>query len=184
METIIVNKPMNPKPIIINPSHDSTIAAVPILTVVVASSMKGRRIGSMLTAATCCHMLDTSVKIEEKKQKNAATCETGRDGNGLISISLPVRASCSSCQPGKVEIRRIASVDMRLETTLCFVSGLSALPSTGRTDNLLEPREQNLVPYSKADSHQLRCCGIVILAFLERHDLCSLIRTNPTLQSI
>ena len=32
----------------------------------------------------------------------SATCETGREGKGLMSMSEPVRASRSSCQPGKV----------------------------------------------------------------------------------
>ena len=36
----------------------------------------------------------------------SATCETGREGKGLMSMSEPVRASRSSCQPGKVARRR------------------------------------------------------------------------------
>jgi hypothetical protein len=35
-----------------------------------------------------------------------ATCDTGREGKGLMSMSEPVRASRSSCQPGKVARRR------------------------------------------------------------------------------
>jgi hypothetical protein len=40
------------------------------------------------------------------KIKARATCETGREGKGLMSMSEPVRASRSSCQPGKVARRR------------------------------------------------------------------------------
>jgi hypothetical protein len=40
------------------------------------------------------------------KMRARATCETGREGNGLMSMSEPVRASRSSCQPGKVARRR------------------------------------------------------------------------------
>jgi hypothetical protein len=40
------------------------------------------------------------------KIRARATWLTGREGKGLMSMSLPVRASCSSCQPGKVARRR------------------------------------------------------------------------------
>ncbi len=44
--------------------------------------------------------------MEAMKIRASATWETGREGKGLMSMSEPVRASRSSCQPGKVARRR------------------------------------------------------------------------------
>lgn len=57
------------------------------------------------TEAVCCQSTETRTKILAMKIRARATCETGRDGNGLTSTSEPVAASCSSCQPGKVASR-------------------------------------------------------------------------------
>jgi hypothetical protein len=53
------------------------------------------------TDAVCCHKTDTSTKIEAMKIIASAIWETGREGNGLTSLSEPC-ASSSSCHPGKV----------------------------------------------------------------------------------
>lgn len=57
------------------------------------------------TEAVCCHRTETSTKIEAMKMIARAIWETGREGKGLTSRSLPW-ASSSSCQPGKVARRR------------------------------------------------------------------------------
>jgi hypothetical protein len=57
------------------------------------------------TEAVCCHSTETRTKMEAMKMMARATCETGRDGNGLTSRSDPSLSS-SSCQPGKVARRR------------------------------------------------------------------------------
>jgi hypothetical protein len=54
----------------------------------------------------CCHNTLTRTKTEAMKIRASATCETGREGKGLMSMSEPVRASRSSCHPGKVARRR------------------------------------------------------------------------------
>ena len=88
-----------------NPNHPSTMAEVPtpLLTLPFPKSCA---ICAAATDAVCCHSTDTRTKIEAMKIRASATCETGREGKGLMSISEPVRASCSSCQPGKVARRR------------------------------------------------------------------------------
>lgn len=53
------------------------------------------------TDAVCCHRTLTSTKMEAMKIMARAICETGLEGNGLISRSEPSESS-SSCQPGKV----------------------------------------------------------------------------------
>lgn len=53
------------------------------------------------TDAVCCHRTETSTNIDEMKIIARAICETGLEGNGLTSRSLPSLSS-SSCHPGKV----------------------------------------------------------------------------------
>lgn len=53
------------------------------------------------TEAVCCHRTETRTKIDAMKIMARATWETGLEGKGLTSRSLP-RASSSSCQPGNV----------------------------------------------------------------------------------
>lgn len=52
------------------------------------------------------------------KIRARATCETGREGNGLMSMSEPVRASRSSCHPGKVARRRKVTKARMMATML------------------------------------------------------------------
>jgi hypothetical protein len=57
--------------------------------------------------AMCCHNIDTNAKSEASRSIPSASCDTGREGNGLTSRSLPCSSS-SSCQPGKVARRSMA----------------------------------------------------------------------------
>lgn len=57
------------------------------------------------TEAVCCHNTLTKMNIEAMKMMAKAICDTGREGNGLTSLSLPSESS-SSCHPGKVARRR------------------------------------------------------------------------------
>ncbi len=91
MVTMISNAKLN---------HPSTIAVVPtpLRTLPLPKSW------AMIEAATdavCCHRTETRMKIEEMKIMARAIWETGLEGNGLTSRSLPSLSS-SSCQPGKV----------------------------------------------------------------------------------
>lgn len=83
-----------------NPNQPRTIAEVPtpLLTLPFPRSCA---IVLAATEAVCCHNTDTSTKTDATKMRAKATCDTGREGNGLISTSEPV-ASTSSCHPGKV----------------------------------------------------------------------------------
>jgi hypothetical protein len=75
-----------------------------------------------------------------------ATCETGRDGKGLMSMSEPVRASRSSCQPGKVARRRKVTKARMMATMLReLLAGCIAcwwangcLQEVGEDDGVLE----------------------------------------------
>ena len=53
------------------------------------------------TDAVCCQRTETRTKIEAMNMIASAIWETGREGNGLTSRSLPLTSS-SSCHPGKV----------------------------------------------------------------------------------
>lgn len=68
------------------------------------------------TDAVCCHSTDTSTNTEEIPIKVKATCDTGREGKGLTSLSEPL-ASISSCQPGNVA-RRIKQKKARTSATI------------------------------------------------------------------
>jgi hypothetical protein len=70
------------------------------------------------TDAVCCHNTDTSTNTEEIPINVKATCETGREGNGLTSRSEPL-ASISSCQPGNVA-RRMKQKKARTSATILF----------------------------------------------------------------
>jgi len=91
MVTMISNAKLN---------HPSTIADVPtpLRTLPLPRSCA---IIDAATEAVCCHRTETRTKIEAMKMMAKAICDTGREGNGLTSLSLPA-ASSSSCQPGKV----------------------------------------------------------------------------------
>ncbi len=88
-----------------NPNQPSTIALVPtpLRTLPLPKSCATC---AAATEAVCCHSTLTSTKMEAMKMRASATWETGREGKGLMSMSEPVRASRSSCQPGKVARRR------------------------------------------------------------------------------
>jgi hypothetical protein len=73
------------------------------------------------TEAVCCHRTETSTKMEAMKIRAKATWETGREGKGLMSMSEPVRASRSSCQPGKVARRRKVTKARMMATMLGWV---------------------------------------------------------------
>ena len=87
------------------PNHPNTIALVPTPEFTLPFP-KSCAICAAATEAVCCHSTDTRTKMEAMKMRARATWETGREGKGLMSMSEPVRASCSSCQPGKVARRR------------------------------------------------------------------------------
>lgn len=83
-----------------NPNHPSTIAVVPT-PLKTLPFPRSCAIIEAATEAVCCHSTETRTKIEAMKMIANAIWETGRDGKGLTSRSLP-DASSSSCQPGKV----------------------------------------------------------------------------------
>ena len=70
------------------------------------------------TDAVCCHSTETRIKIDAMKISATATCDTARDGKGLMSMSLPVAASRSWCQPGKVARRRNVTKAKMMATIL------------------------------------------------------------------
>jgi len=81
-------------------NQPSTIAVVPtpLKTLPLPKSW------AMIEAATdavCCQRTETSTNIDAMKMMASAIWETGREGNGLTSRSLPA-ASSSSCHPGNV----------------------------------------------------------------------------------
>jgi hypothetical protein len=83
-----------------NPNQPSTIAVVPTPL----NTLPFPRSCAIIDAATdavCCQRTETRTKIEAIKIIARAIWETGREGKGLTSRSLP-EASSSSCQPGKV----------------------------------------------------------------------------------
>lgn len=100
---IITSNPMVTMISNAKPNQPRTIAVVPtpLLTLPFPKSW------AMMDAATeavCCHSTDTSTNIEAMKMIANAIWETGLEGNGLTSRSLPW-ASSSSCHPGKVARR-------------------------------------------------------------------------------
>lgn len=88
-----------------NPNQPKTIALVPT-PLLTDPFPKSCATCAAATEAVCCHRTLTSTNMEAMKMRARATWETGREGKGLMSMSEPVRASCSSCQPGKVARRR------------------------------------------------------------------------------
>lgn len=115
---------MTSKPIVTmmnsaNANQPSTIALVPT-PLFTLPFPKSCAICAAATDAVCCHNTDTSTKIEAMKISASATCDTGREGKGLMSMSEPVRASCSSCHPGKVARRRKVMKARTRATMLMF----------------------------------------------------------------
>lgn len=99
-----------------NPNHPNIIAEVPTpdLTLPFPRSCA---IVLAATDAVCCHSTETRTKTEAIKIRASATCETGREGKGLTSLSEP-RSSVSSCQPGKVARRRKVTKARTMATIL------------------------------------------------------------------
>jgi len=100
MLNIMTNKPMVTMISNANANQPSTIAVVPT-PLFTLPFPKSCAIIEAATDAVCCQSTETSTKIEAMKIMARAIWETGLDGKGLTSRSLP-RSSSSSCQPGKV----------------------------------------------------------------------------------
>lgn len=69
------------------------------------------------TDAVCCHSTETSTKTEAIKMRARPIWLTGRDGNGLTSMSEPA-SSRSSCQPGNVARMRKQKNERTIATML------------------------------------------------------------------
>ena len=106
MLKIITNNPSVTMIISANPNQPSTIAVVPT-PLLMLPLPRSCATCAAATEAVCCHSTLTRMKMEEMKMRARAICETKRDGKGLMSTSEPVRASRSSCQPGKVARMRM-----------------------------------------------------------------------------
>jgi hypothetical protein len=103
-----------------NENHPSTIAEVPtpLLTLPFPRSWA---IIDAATDAVCCHNTETRTKIEAMKMMASAIWETGREGKGLTSRSLPWSSS-SSCQPGNVASSRRQMNANTMATILLHIS--------------------------------------------------------------
>lgn len=84
------------------------------------------------TEAVCCHSTDTRTKTEAINIRARATCETGREGKGLTSLSEP-RSSVSSCQPGNVARRRKVTKARTMATMLRY-SISTVVPKRGHDE--------------------------------------------------
>lgn len=104
MLRIMQSRPMETMMKNAKPNQPSNMAEVPtpLLTLPFPRSCA---IVLAATEAVCCQRTDTRMNTEATKIRARATCDTGRDGNGLTSMSEPWLLS-SSCQPGKVASRR------------------------------------------------------------------------------
>lgn len=114
-------------------NQPSTIADVPT-PLRTLPLPKSEAICEAATEAVCCQSTLTRMKTEAMKIKASAACVTGLEGNGLMSMSLPVRASRSSCHPGKVARRRNVTNARTMATMLHkYVSkGYSIVHMEGR----------------------------------------------------
>ena len=121
MLKIIINNPTVTMMSNAKPNQPNTIAVVPT-PLFTLPLPKSAAICAAATEAVCCHKTLTSTKTEAMKMRARATCETGREGKGLMSMSEPVRASRSSCQPGKVARRRKVMKARTMATMLVRVS--------------------------------------------------------------
>ena len=99
-----------------NPNQPNIIAVVPTPLLTLPFPKSCTTVDAA-TAAVCCHMMLTSTKTEETNIVASATCETGRDGKGLTSVSEP-DDEMSVCQPGKVARRRKAKKARTMATIL------------------------------------------------------------------
>ena len=117
----------------LNPNQPNTIAVVPT-PLLTDPFPKSCAICAAATDAVCCHSTLTRTKIEAMKIRARATWETGREGKGLMSISEPVWASCSSCQPGKVARSRKVMKARTMATMLQGCVSTFAVWVVGWTD--------------------------------------------------
>lgn len=108
-----------------NENHPSTIAVVPT-PLRTLPFPKSCAIIDAATEAVCCHSTETSTKTEAMNMMAKAACDTGREGNGFTSRSLPW-ASSSSCHPGNVANNRrhmnantIATILIRNQQKLAY----------------------------------------------------------------
>lgn len=74
----------------------------------------------------CCQKTESKVIIAEIPREHNATWDTGREGKGLISRSLPSESS-SSCQPGKVDSNKNDTTLKAIDINLLKVSPQEAL---------------------------------------------------------
>lgn len=94
--------------------------------------------------------------MDAMKMSASATCETGREGKGLMSMSEPVRASRSSCQPGKVARRRKVT-KARMMATILWEGLVSKSFSWLYEDvNLQEVREDNGILERRGNPDQVQ----------------------------
>ena len=128
---IMTSRPMVTMMSSARPNQPRTIAVVPT-PLLTAPLPKSDAICAADTEAVCCHNTLTRTKIDAMKISASAACDTGRDGNGLMSISLPVRASLSSCHPGNVASRRKSPhgrhIKVKSQNDLCLGLRVTRVP--------------------------------------------------------
>jgi len=99
MDRTIINSPIVTVTDKNTPAQPSTIAAGPTCPFTVPYD-RLRIILAAADVAICCHNIDTNPNSEANVAIANASCETGRDGKGLMSRSLS--SSSSAYQPGKL----------------------------------------------------------------------------------
>lgn len=77
-----------------NPNQPKIIAAVPTPDRTLPFP-KSCAIVEAATEAVCCQRTETSTNMEAMKTSARAIWQTGREGKGLTSMSVPVSSSCS-----------------------------------------------------------------------------------------
>lgn len=144
----------------LNPNHPSTIAAVPT-PLFTLPFPKSCATCAAATELVCCHSTLTSTKMEATKMRASATWDTGREGKGLMSTSLPVRASCSSCQPGKVARRRMTMKARTMPTMLR--GGVSMVSYTLGENEALTANKETLPDSCTCSRPRLDSAGPAVL---------------------
>lgn len=105
-------KPNQPRTMAEVPTPLFTLPLPSVCTIVLAA-----------TDAVCCHSTETSTNIAAIQINDRAICDTGREGNGLISRSEPVSSS-SSCHPGNVASKIKQKKASIIATMLLVVSSV------------------------------------------------------------
>jgi hypothetical protein len=85
-----------------NDNQTSAMDAVPISPTTLFPCTVVEMMATTDAAATCCHSAEIIKSSEAVPSAHMTALVTGREGNGLMSMSEPVRASRSSCHPGKL----------------------------------------------------------------------------------